>query len=546
MLEIRDLTKYYQEGEGQLVVLDHVSLWVPASQFVCLLGPSGCGKTTLIRVVVGLTVPDGGTVAVDGKTLRAPGTDCSIVFQNYGLLPWRTVMGNVEFGLEIRGVAKDERRRIAQGQIDRVALSGFERHFPHQLSGGMQQRCGLARALTKDPKVLLMDEPFAAVDMQTREFLQDELLRVWHEVRTTVIFVTHSIDEAIYLSDRVVVMGTRPGRIVADVPVDLPRPRYASDVKASPRFGELRHEVREALLSGQPGDGTRTREVTRSEPRRPPGGRDRHGSAGERTLPAASPTRRIRLVPNATAIRVLSVLATLVLWEWVGRDINPIFFSYPSAILSVVPSMLRSGELVAIFLASMQPFAVGFGLAIVIGVVLGLLMGRYRLMENLLEAQITALYSTPNVALIPLVILWFGLGAQAKVFIVLLSAVFPILINTQDGVRNVSRGFVEIGQAEGARPLQIFTKIILSASLPFIMSGIRLSIGRAVVGIVVAEMFTAITGLGGAIVYYGNQFATAKLLVVVIVLSLLGVLLTQSARATERRLALWKETERAQ
>jgi NitT/TauT family transport system ATP-binding protein len=252
MLHIQNVTKYYQERTRRLVVLDRVSLQVPASQFVCLLGPSGCGKTTLIRIVVGLTVADGGTVTVNGKVLRAAGTDCSIVFQNYGLLPWRTVMGNVEFGLEIRRVPKPERRRIAQREIARVGLVGFEHHFPHQLSGGMQQRCGLARALTKDPKVLLMDEPFAAVDMQTREFLQDELLKVWQEIQTTVMFVTHSIEEAIYLGDRVIVMGTRPGRIVADIPVDLPRPRYASDVKASPRFGELRHEVREALQSGQP------------------------------------------------------------------------------------------------------------------------------------------------------------------------------------------------------------------------------------------------------------------------------------------------------
>ena len=265
----------------------------------------------------------------------------------------------------------------------------------------------------------------------------------------------------------------------------------------------------------------------------------------ERVLPG--PIKRLgRMVSSATLIRILSVLGTLLVWEWVGRDINPIFFSHPVAIVRVVPQMLRTGELVDAFLASMQPFVVGFGLAILVGVTLGLLMGRYRLVENLLEAQITALYSTPNVALIPLVILWFGLGAKAKVIIVLLAAVFPILINTYDGVRNVGQGLVEIGQAEGAASLQIFTKIILPASLPFIMSGIRLSIGRAVVGIVVAEMFTAITGLGGAIVYYGNQFATAKLLVIVIVLSLLGVGLTQGARALERRLALWKESERAQ
>jgi NitT/TauT family transport system ATP-binding protein len=251
MLQVQNLTKHYRERDQRLVVLDGVSLQVPASQFVCLLGPSGCGKTTLIRIIVGLTAPDGGAVTVDGRVPRSAGAECSIVFQNYGLLPWRTVMGNVEFGLEVRRVPRSDRRRIAQREIDRVGLSGFERHFPHQLSGGMQQRCGLARALTKEPKVLLMDEPFAAVDMQTREFLQDELLKVWQDIRTTVIFVTHSIEEAIYLGERVVVMGSRPGRIVADIPVNLPVPRYASDVRALPRFGEIRHAVRQALQSDQ-------------------------------------------------------------------------------------------------------------------------------------------------------------------------------------------------------------------------------------------------------------------------------------------------------
>ncbi len=252
MLEIRRLTKRY----GALLVLDRVSFDVPDSQFLCLLGPSGCGKTTLIRIVAGLTVADGGEVLVKGEAIKGPGRNRAMVFQNYGLLPWRTVTGNVEFGLEIRGVERSRRRAIAQAQIDKLGLKGFERHYPHEISGGMQQRVGLARALSKDPAILLMDEPFAAVDMQTRERLQDELLKIWNNVRTTVLFVTHSIDEAIYLGDRVLVMGAHPGRIVADITVDLPRPRYESDVKSSARFGEIRHLVREALREAEPQEAT--------------------------------------------------------------------------------------------------------------------------------------------------------------------------------------------------------------------------------------------------------------------------------------------------
>lgn len=251
MLEIRNVTKVYHEdrrahGPG-ILVLDNISLSVRANQFVCLLGPSGCGKTTLIRIVMGLTQPEHGEVWVDGTRVTGPGLDRSMVFQNYGLLPWRTVRENVEFGLEIRGVPRAERRAICQQYIEKVGLRGFEGHYPHQISGGMQQRAGLARSLSKDPKILLMDEPFAAVDMQTREALQDELLKIWNTTRTTVLFVTHSIEEAIYLGDRVIVMTPRPGRIKTEVSIDLPRPRYESDVKSSTRFGELRGFIRDAL-----------------------------------------------------------------------------------------------------------------------------------------------------------------------------------------------------------------------------------------------------------------------------------------------------------
>jgi NitT/TauT family transport system ATP-binding protein len=232
------------------MVLDDVSFQVPEGQFLCLLGPSGCGKTTLLRIMAGLDRADKGAIIVDGKVIHGPGPDRSMVFQNYGLLPWRTVLGNIEFGLEIRGVPAARRREAARRQIEMVGLVGFEGHFPHQISGGMQQRVGLARALAKDPKTLLMDEPFAAVDMQTREFLQDELLKIWNSVRTTVVFVTHSIEEAIYLGDRVIVMRANPGRIRADIAIDLPRARYESDVKSSARFGEYRHELSQALRSG--------------------------------------------------------------------------------------------------------------------------------------------------------------------------------------------------------------------------------------------------------------------------------------------------------
>ena len=251
MLEVRQLSKvFFEQNDPRkqgFVALYQISLSIRKKEFVSLLGPSGCGKTTLIRIIAGLLPADRGEVILSGQKVTAPGRDRCMVFQQFGLLPWRTVLSNVEFGLEIEGVPKEERRRASEKYLELVGLKGFEDYYPHQISGGMQQRVGIARALSKQPDILLMDEPFGAVDAQTREQLQEELLKIWNQTDTTVLFVTHSIDEAIYLSDRVVVMQARPGRIKEEVVVNLPRPRWEGDVKADPRFAQLRSHLRESL-----------------------------------------------------------------------------------------------------------------------------------------------------------------------------------------------------------------------------------------------------------------------------------------------------------
>jgi ABC-type nitrate/sulfonate/bicarbonate transport system permease component len=243
---------------------------------------------------------------------------------------------------------------------------------------------------------------------------------------------------------------------------------------------------------------------------------------------------------HSWTVSLVSLAVTLGVWEWYGRGVDPLFFSSPSAICKAVPDMISSGVLPDAIASSSKALAIGFAVAIVVGIVIGLVTGRYKLANAALSAQITALYSTPTVALIPLLILWFGLGLEAKVVVVFLSAVFPIIINTQGGAENVQGSLVEVGLVEGANEWQIFTKIIVPGALPYIMTGIRLSVGRAVVGMVVAEMFTAISGLGGLIIIYGNSFATDKLLVVVLVLALLGVILTQITRRLEMLFAPWR------
>ena len=229
-------------NRGPVRALQNFDIDIQEGEFLSIVGPSGCGKSTFLNVLLGLIRPDSGDVRMQGTPISGPSTNRAMVFQEFGLLPWRTVKANVELGLELKGVGSAERARVSGPLIEMVGLAGFDGHFPHELSGGMKQRVGLARALATDPDVLLMDEPFAALDAQTRDLMQVELLRIWQQAKKTVLFVTHQIDEAIYLSDRVMVMTKRPGRAKKIFPIDLPRPRDY-EMRVTPEFNELKLEI---------------------------------------------------------------------------------------------------------------------------------------------------------------------------------------------------------------------------------------------------------------------------------------------------------------
>jgi len=235
-------------------VLHNVDLDLRAGSFVSLVGPSGCGKTTLLRIIAGLETADGGTIELAGHAGGEP--RLGVVFQQGSLLPWKSVQRNVSLGLELAGTGRAEIAERVARALALVHLTGSERKYPHQLSGGMQQRAGIARALAMDPDILLMDEPFAAVDAQTREELHDELLAIWEGTGKTVLFVTHSIDEAIVLSDEVVVLGARPGRVLRRFPIALPRPRTEESARMVPEFAHLRHEIRKLLGHGEQAAGS--------------------------------------------------------------------------------------------------------------------------------------------------------------------------------------------------------------------------------------------------------------------------------------------------
>ncbi len=248
LVELTGVGKTYVSArDGQRVqALDGIDFTLRQGEFLTVVGPSGCGKSTLLSLIAGFNMPTVGAVVFDGKPVTGPGPERGVMFQDYALFPWRTVAGNVEFGPYARGMAAAERQKKAQQLIELVGLAGFETRYPHELSGGMRQRCALARMLANDPTLWLMDEPLAAVDLQTRIILQDELLRLWGDAedgkeRPTVMFVTHGIDEAVLLADRVLVLGRRPGRIKAVVDVDLPRPRERQ--RNSPAMAQLTEKI---------------------------------------------------------------------------------------------------------------------------------------------------------------------------------------------------------------------------------------------------------------------------------------------------------------
>ena len=243
MVEIQALSKRYEVDDGEIVALSSTSLTIEEGEFVCLLGPSGCGKSTLLKIVAGLIEPTGGSIRINGRQVTGPGPDRAVVFQDYALFPWMTVADNVEFGLAARGVDTARRQAVSAELLKAVGLADFATKYPHHLSGGMKQRVSIARALAVEPVLLLMDEPFGALDAQTRYVMQQELLRIWSAYRKTVLFVTHSIDEALYLGDRVVIMTARPGRIKEDVRITQDRPRDISGIE----FGKLRKQAMDLL-----------------------------------------------------------------------------------------------------------------------------------------------------------------------------------------------------------------------------------------------------------------------------------------------------------
>jgi len=247
-LIVEQISKEFEQRDVRSPALVTINLEVEDKEFTCILGPSGCGKTTLLRIIAGLEKSTSGKVIIGGEVVTGPTPRMAMIFQDYSLFPWRTVLDNIAFGLEVKGIGEEERHNVAALYLDLVGLSGFGENFPYELSGGMRQRVAVARALAIDPSVLLMDEPFGALDAQNRNMLQKQLLEIWDKTKKTILFVTHSVDEAVFMADRIIVLTSRPGTIKEIVPIDLPRPRD----RTSPDFAKVRRYVLGLIDEQQP------------------------------------------------------------------------------------------------------------------------------------------------------------------------------------------------------------------------------------------------------------------------------------------------------
>ncbi len=559
MIGVSHLWKaFYDRRDDNIVVaIEDVSFSIPRGQFVCICGPSGCGKSTLIRILAGLEDKSAGEIQL---ATRSGGRPPAMVFQESSLFPWRTVAENVGYPLELEGVSRAERKARVQPLLEMTKLADFANSYPHQLSGGMKQRASVARALIDDSsEILLMDEPFGALDEQTRMDLQQELLRIWERSGKTVVFITHSVEEALTLGDRVIVMSARPGRIAADIAVPFGRPRDVLSMRRDPRFGELTFRIWN-LLKGTPME-TLTDEGHGPSPAAgmaATAGRSQETSAAARAAqsPPPAPAGRVseqsRTALEAAVkpgfwsrsleyVGLFSPLVVLVLWEILGRArlIDPNFFPPPSMIAGTFWSELASGGLVKDALATVSRGWIGYVLGAIPALVLALALGLWRVPRLLVLPIFSALYTVPKIAIYPLLLLLFGIGEIPKYVLVAVATFFLVFFSTLTGVIQIPRIYLDVARNLKTTTLQLFRTIALPAALPGVFNGMRLALGTTFVLLAAVEFVGAKSGLGYSIWSAWQTFAVDKMYVGIVSISAIGYLSVMIVQWIEWRVVPW-------
>ena len=502
-IAIDNVAHVYRPPRGKPVLaLEDISLQVRPREFVALLGPSGCGKSTLLYLIGGFLPIEKGTITVNGEPVKAPGPDRGIVFQHFALFPWKTVRDNILYGLERQDMPKAERLARAQHFIDLVGLSGFEDSYPSQLSGGMKQRTALARTLAFDPSILLMDEPFGALDAQTRHLMQAELLSIWQRTPKTVIFVTHDVQEAVYLADRVAVMTARPGRIktVVDTKFDKNDPGIFKAKPFVDKVDELWNLVRDEAIKAE-----------------------RH--------------------KMKTLVRYLPLVLLAVLWETAAR-LELVSSSALPSLSDVVVSwidLVKTGELTGNTGASLYRAAMGLFLAIVIGTALGIGMAWSKPINVLLSPLVEIFYPLPKSALIPVTVIWLGFGNGSKILLIFLGCMIPVTIGAFNGARSSEQTLVWSARSMGANRLRMLWDVVLPSAMPELLNGIRTALALSFILLVSSELIVAREGLGYLIGFLGANGSYDAMYAVVLTVAFLGFAADRGYQMLMNRMLQWRE-----
>ncbi len=562
-LEVRNVSVRFRGGRAasEVLALDHVSLEIPAGSFTSVIGPSGCGKTTLLRLASGLELPSSGEVLCHGREITDLNKEVGYVTQDSNLYAWMTVRENVEFALEVRGVPARERHRRSDEYLRMVGLEGFEHHYPHQLSGGMQKRVSIIRTLIYEPDTVLMDEPFGALDSQTRMALQNDLLRIWAARKPTILFITHDLAEAISLSDRIVVLSQRPGRVIKTFEIPLGRPRDVFSLQGEPEFGEiydriwstLRGEVLSSLEGGQEQPAS---PASAARPA-PPAPAEAVPPVAEPAPTAGhvSPTGRTSLAEKARAgvfsrvnlYRALMLVGVLAAWELLADEkwIDPLIFSHPLGVFQTLGHLFR-GEQVGIgsiydqIRVTVSEQLTGYALGGVAGIAVGFLLGRARILSRVLEPFILATYGVPIIAIAPIFILLLGIGYPSKVGMAALTSFFMVFFQTYAGVSAINEELLQLARLMGASRERIVRRVLIPSSLPFIFTGLRQAVPFSMTGAVIGEFVASTTGVGWFIVRASGAFDAAGLFSGLVIMLVIVWLESQILGLVERFFLSWQ------
>jgi NitT/TauT family transport system ATP-binding protein len=551
-VEFRDVSVRFRGARqaSEVLAIDRVTLAVARGTFTAIIGPSGCGKTTLLRLASGLELPSSGTTLCNGQAVTTLNSQVGFVTQDSNLYPWMTVRENVEFALEAQGMAARERHARSDQYLRMVRLEGFEHYYPHQLSGGMQKRVSIIRTLIYQPETVLMDEPFGALDSQTRMGLQNDLLKLWSARAQTVLFITHDLTEAISLSDRIVVMSQRPGTIMRVFEIPLARPREVFSIQADPAFSRIYDEIWSALR----GEVMASLEPARSAPSAPSAAATSPNRAAVVARPAATRTTPSTVAGTITGLfswinlyRALMLIGVLTVWEVLSSTgkIDALVFSHPIGVFGALVRLLSGyeiggGTIYDQIRVTLSEMATGYVIGGSIGVTLGFVLGRTRVLARVFEPFILATYGIPIIALAPIFLLLFGIGYPSKVAISTMTSFFVIFFQTYAGVSTINEEQLQLARIMGASRQRIVRSILIPASLPFIFIGLRQAVPFSMTGAVIGEFVASSAGLGWFIVRASGAFDAASLFAALIIMIVLVWSIGQVVALIERQVLQWQ------